>query len=156
MSDELAARLHRHFSDAEIVELAAWVALENFRSRFNAGLGLRSQGFCREVRDPRSAVADGVADADGVPPSPDADAAAFEEWRPLLFGIAYRMLGSATDAEDMVQEACLRWLQRRDRQVESVRAYLVTIVTRLCIDQLASARVQRVDVHRAVVARAGR
>jgi RNA polymerase sigma-70 factor, ECF subfamily len=80
---------------------------------------------------------DGDADA-------DADAAAFEEWRSLLFGIAYRMLGSAADAEDMVQETCLRWLQREDRAVESVRAYLVTIVTRLCIDQLGSARVQRV------------
>lgn len=45
VSDELMARLHAHLSDAEIVELAAWVALENFRSRFNAGLGLRSQGF---------------------------------------------------------------------------------------------------------------
>ena len=70
--------------------------------------------------------------------------AAFEEWRPLLFGIAYRMLGSAGDAEDLVQEACLRWLQRREREVESVRAYLVTIVTRLGMDSLASARVQRV------------
>jgi alkylhydroperoxidase family enzyme len=45
VSDELAARLRACFSDAEIVELAAWVALENFRSRFNAGLGLQSQGF---------------------------------------------------------------------------------------------------------------
>jgi alkylhydroperoxidase family enzyme len=45
VSADLAARLHRHFNDAEIVELAAWVALENFRSRFNAGLGLHSQGF---------------------------------------------------------------------------------------------------------------
>jgi alkylhydroperoxidase family enzyme len=43
--DQLMARLHHHFSDAEIVELAAWVALENFRSRFNAGLGLKSEGF---------------------------------------------------------------------------------------------------------------
>jgi alkylhydroperoxidase family enzyme len=43
--DALMDRLHRHLSDAEIVELAAWVALENFRSRFNAGLGLKSQGF---------------------------------------------------------------------------------------------------------------
>ncbi len=43
--DELVERLHEHFSEAEIVELAAWVALENYRSRFNAGLGLRSQGF---------------------------------------------------------------------------------------------------------------
>jgi alkylhydroperoxidase family enzyme len=45
VSEELAARLRAHLSDAEFVELAAWVALENMRSRFNAGLGLRSQGF---------------------------------------------------------------------------------------------------------------
>jgi RNA polymerase sigma-70 factor, ECF subfamily len=79
------------------------------------------------------------ADADA-----DADAAAFEEWRSLLFGIAYRMLGSAADAEDVVQDACVRWLRRRDEPVESVRSYLVTIVTRLCLDQLDSARAQRV------------
>ena len=78
-------------------------------------------------------------------PSPDleADAAAFEEWRPLLFGIAYRMLGSAADAEDVVQDASIRWLRRSDRQIQSVRAYLVTIVTRLCLDQLHSARSTR-------------
>jgi alkylhydroperoxidase family enzyme len=45
LPDELIERLHRHLSEPEIVELAAWVALENFRSRFNAGLGLKSQGF---------------------------------------------------------------------------------------------------------------
>jgi len=45
VTEELAARVRTHLSDAEFVELAAWVALENFRSRFNAGLGLRSQGF---------------------------------------------------------------------------------------------------------------
>jgi alkylhydroperoxidase family enzyme len=45
VSDQCAERLHAVLSDAEIVELAAWVALENFRSRFNAGLGLHSQGF---------------------------------------------------------------------------------------------------------------
>jgi RNA polymerase sigma-70 factor (ECF subfamily) len=71
------------------------------------------------------------------------DATSFEEWRGLLFGIAYRMLGSATDAEDMVQEAYLRWQQRHERNIESVRAYLVTIVTRLCIDELNSARAKR-------------
>jgi RNA polymerase sigma-70 factor (ECF subfamily) len=75
-------------------------------------------------------------------PAPD-DTATFEEWRGLLFGIAYRMLGSATDAEDMVQEAYLRWVQRPDHPVESVRAYLVTVVTRLSIDHLNSARVKR-------------
>jgi RNA polymerase sigma-70 factor (ECF subfamily) len=79
-------------------------------------------------------------------PLPDAgaDAIAFEEWRSLLFGIAYRMLGSGADAEDVVQDACVRWLRRRGDPVESVRAYLVTIVTRLCLDQLDSARAKRV------------
>jgi len=52
VSDELAARLHAQFTDTEIVELAAWVALENFRSRFNAGLGLHSQGFAEECEVP--------------------------------------------------------------------------------------------------------
>jgi RNA polymerase sigma-70 factor (ECF subfamily) len=74
----------------------------------------------------------------------EAEAAAFEEWRSLLFGIAYRMLGSAADAEDVVQDACVRWLRRSDEPVESVRSYLVTVVTRLCIDQLNSARTKRV------------
>src|SRR5258708_355641 len=72
------------------------------------------------------------------------DAALFQEWRDLLFGISYRMLGGASEAEDIVQEAYLRWSQRReDVVVESVRSYLVTIVTRLCIDHLTSARARR-------------
>ncbi len=58
VTDELAARLHAHFDEAEIVELAAWVALENFRSRFNAGLGLRSQGFAERCAVPPSAPSD--------------------------------------------------------------------------------------------------
>jgi alkylhydroperoxidase family enzyme len=45
VTDGLVARLHEHFSDKEIVELTAWIALENYRSRFNAGLGLTSEGF---------------------------------------------------------------------------------------------------------------
>jgi RNA polymerase sigma-70 factor, ECF subfamily len=87
----------------------------------------------------RSPLPDAEADAEA-----EADAAAFEEWRPLLFGIAYRMLGSAADAEDVVQDASIRWLRRGDKEVQSVRAYLVTIVTRLCLDQLDSARSKRV------------
>ena len=55
ISDELVARLHEHFNEDEIVELAAWVALENYRSRFNAGLGLRSQGFSDSCRVPEHA-----------------------------------------------------------------------------------------------------
>ncbi|HEY2214256.1 MAG TPA: RNA polymerase sigma factor SigJ [Acidimicrobiales bacterium] len=90
-----------------------------------------------------SAEEAGARGGSGSGAGPSGDAEAFEEWRSLLFGIAYRMLGSASDAEDMVQEACIRWLRRTDREIESVRAYLVTILTRLCIDQLGSARVQR-------------
>lgn len=67
----------------------------------------------------------------------------FLEHRSLLFGIAYRMLGTAMDAEDMVQETFLRWQQTDPDDVESPRAFLTTVITRLCIDHLRSARVQR-------------
>ncbi len=65
----------------------------------------------------------------------------FEQYRPLLFSIAYRMLGSAMEAEDIVQEAYLRYQSAQD--VQTPKAYLTTIVTRLCLNQLQSARVQR-------------
>lgn len=71
------------------------------------------------------------------------DLAEFMELRPHVFGIAYRMLGSTADADDIVQEAYLRWVQRHDRAVGSARAYLSTIVVRLCLDHLASARARR-------------
>ena len=68
-----------------------------------------------------------------------------EQLRPRAFAVAYRMLGSVSEAEDIVQEALLRLhltLQEGER-IESPRAYLSTVVTRLCIDQLRSARVRR-------------
>ncbi|MEO0458159.1 MAG: RNA polymerase sigma-70 factor [Cyanobacteria bacterium P01_A01_bin.114] len=67
----------------------------------------------------------------------------FNQYRSLLFAIAYRMLGSVMDAEDMVQETFLRWQQASKQNVKSTKAYLTTIVTRLCIDRLRSARAQR-------------
>jgi len=69
----------------------------------------------------------------------------FEELRPVGFAVAYRMLGSVSEAEDIVQEAFLR-LHRTlagGERVESPRAYLSTVVTRLCIDHLRSARARR-------------
>jgi RNA polymerase sigma-70 factor (ECF subfamily) len=69
----------------------------------------------------------------------DWDGAVFEAHRPLLFSIAYRMLGSASEAEDVVQDVWLRARQDEHSDVRSARAYLTTIVTRLSIDRLRSA-----------------
>ena len=65
----------------------------------------------------------------------------FEAHRTQLFYTAYRMLGSAMEAEDMVQETYLRYVQANN--IENPKAYLTTIITRLCLDHLKSARVQR-------------
>ena len=73
----------------------------------------------------------------------DNEAGGFEAQRPLMFAIAYRMLGSASEAEDIVQEAYLRYQAVSQDQIVSHKAFLSTIVTRLCLNQLQSARVQR-------------
>jgi RNA polymerase sigma-70 factor (ECF subfamily) len=75
--------------------------------------------------------------------TPDALARDFDEFRPRLLGIAYRMLGSAWDAEDVVAEAMIRWMSIDRTQIDVPLAYLTTIVTRLAIDQLRSARATR-------------
>src|SRR5512146_1888353 len=67
----------------------------------------------------------------------------FERHRPRLFGIAYRMLGSRTDAEDVLQDAYLRWYRGTPQALRSPEAWLVTTVTRLCIDRLRAARAER-------------
>lgn len=81
---------------------------------------------------PRS-PGDAVADPSG----------AFDPHRPLLFSIAYRMLGTVMDAEDIVQEAFVRWRRAPEGEVRSPKAYLSAVVTHLCIDQLRSARARR-------------
>jgi RNA polymerase sigma-70 factor (ECF subfamily) len=69
----------------------------------------------------------------------------YEELRPLLFSIAYQMVGSASDAEDLVQEAFLRFHReaRRGTQIASPKAWLSTVTTRLAINHVQSARVRR-------------
>ncbi len=67
----------------------------------------------------------------------------FEQHRGLLFSIAYRMLGSVADAEDALQDAFIRWQRASETDVRSPKSFLVTIVSRLCINHLQSARVQR-------------
>ncbi len=67
----------------------------------------------------------------------------FNQYRRLLFSIAYRMLGSVADAEDVLQDAYVRWQKRPTVHVESPRKFLVTIVSRLCLNYLKSARHRR-------------
>lgn len=67
----------------------------------------------------------------------------FDQYRSLLFSIAYRMLGSVADAEDMLQEAFIRWQGTATSEIRSPRAFLVTIVSRLCLNHLESARLRR-------------
>ncbi|MFH8486679.1 RNA polymerase sigma factor SigJ [Streptomyces longisporoflavus] len=67
----------------------------------------------------------------------------FEEHRPVLMGVAYRMLGRVADAEDVVQEAWLRWSAADQAQVREPRAYLVRVTTRLAIDRLRHVQSRR-------------
>jgi RNA polymerase sigma-70 factor, ECF subfamily len=72
------------------------------------------------------------------------EGAVFEELRPLLFSIAYRMLGSVAEAEDVVQDAFLRFHRAREgTMIENPKAFLSAVTTRLAIDQLRSARARR-------------
>ena len=73
----------------------------------------------------------------------DANADSFAAQRPRLFGIAYRMLGSRADAEDVLQDAWLRWREADADHLHSTQAWLTTIVTRLAIDRLRSAKARR-------------
>lgn len=75
--------------------------------------------------------------------SKDTRLAEFDRYRRLLFSIAYRMLGSVSDAEDMLQETFLRWQAAPMEEIRSPRAFLVTILSRLCVKYLESARVKR-------------
>jgi RNA polymerase sigma-70 factor (TIGR02957 family) len=93
----------------------------------------------------------GAPDLDDVPPdepgSHDAGleraAVVFTETRPLLFGIVYRMLGSVVEAEDVLQEAWIRWHTTDRSVVRNPQAFLTTTTTRLALNVLQSARVRR-------------
>jgi RNA polymerase sigma-70 factor, ECF subfamily len=76
-------------------------------------------------------------------PISEAVSETFERHRPLLFSISYRMLGSVMEAEDVVQEAFLRWYGASGREIRTPKSYLSTVVTRLSIDRLRSAKAHR-------------
>src|SRR3954467_4862089 len=71
------------------------------------------------------------------------EAEPFVALKPKLFGIAYRMLGSVSDAEDVVQDAYLRWQAADTAEVRNAEAFLMTVVVRLSLDELRSARARR-------------
>jgi RNA polymerase sigma-70 factor, ECF subfamily len=75
--------------------------------------------------------------------APASSTAAFEARRGRLFGLAYRMLGSRADAEDVVQEAYVRWHQAEQAGIENPEAWLVTTTTRLAIDRLRRLKTER-------------
>ncbi|WAS94386.1 RNA polymerase sigma-70 factor [Nannocystis punicea] len=75
--------------------------------------------------------------------SPDDAAELFGAHRSRLFGLAYRMLGSAAEAEDVLQEAHVRWQAAEHETIEAPGGWLTTVVSRLCLDQLKSARTRR-------------
>src|SRR5690606_35996698 len=75
--------------------------------------------------------------------APDTAVATFESVRPRLFGIAYRMMGTVAEAEDLVQEAWLRWQGTDHESVREPAAFLATTVTRLALTELDSARARR-------------
>lgn len=82
----------------------------------------------------------------GARPADGADGeviVAWQEHRPHLLNIAYRLLGSVSDAEDMAQEAYLRLLKADLREIDDVGGWLVVVVTRICLDHLRSARMRR-------------
>ncbi|HXT17536.1 MAG TPA: RNA polymerase sigma-70 factor [Gemmatimonadaceae bacterium] len=81
--------------------------------------------------------------ADSISELPPAPLSVFEEHRARLFAIAYRMLGSVEDAEDMVQETFLRWQTATRDEIRTPAAWLSTVVTRLALNQLQSSRTRR-------------
>ncbi|BEU94380.1 RNA polymerase sigma-70 factor [Acidovorax sp. DW039] len=80
-----------------------------------------------------------------IPPSPATPATTdpFTTLRPRLFGLAYRMLGVRADAEDVLQDAWLRWSRQDTEALQSAEAWLVTVVTRLSIDRLRALKAER-------------
>ncbi len=97
-------------------------------------LALRREQIAETRRQRASAAADAQLDA---------TARQFETYRPRLFGIAYRVIGTISDAEDVVQDVWLKWQAHDREQVEQPEAFLVTVTTRTAINVLQSARVRR-------------
>ena len=141
VTDELSARLLDQLGAPALVELTAWIALANLYARTNVALGIEAQGFSAScglapLAQPSARSVAGMTDDP------------FVAHRSLLFTVAYEMLGSAADAEDVVQETWLRWADLGDAaraDVRDPRAYLVRIVTRQALNRLRTLARRRED-----------
>jgi RNA polymerase sigma-70 factor (ECF subfamily) len=111
-----------------------------------AGLSLQAIRRCRRChKTPAPPVWYGPSHYAGLPMTdlPAATPDPFARLRPRLFAIAYRMLGTRADAEDVLQDAWLRWRQADAATLQSAEAWLVTVTTRLAIDRLRAAKAER-------------
>lgn len=102
-------------------------------------IGLRSQKFALCPRSVLFPVDRGRA----ATPTMNGPADIFESHRARLFGIAYRMLGSRADAEDVLQDAYLRWHETTGSDIQSPTAFLITVTSRLCLDRLRQSNRRR-------------
>ena len=131
VSDELSASLLDQLGPAALVELTAFIGFSNLATRSNVALGISSQGYSATCEIPHGCAPGQCAPrVDGLIVDP------FVAHRSLLFTVAYEMLGSATDAEDVLQESWLRWADVDHSEVRDPRAYLIRIVTRQALNRL--------------------
>ena len=122
VTDELSDRLLEALGAPALVELNAYIALANLYTRMNVALGIEAHGLRRVLRSRTARRAEQRHTLAGMSDDP------FVTHRRLLFTVAYEMLGSAADAEDVVQETWLRWDGIGDAardEVRDPRAYLV-------------------------------
>ena len=129
VTDELSARLLDQLGAPALVELTGVVAAANMAARGNTALGIESEGFSKVCR---AAARAAIGRVRNLRMSDEA----FARHRSLLFTVAYEILGSASDAEDVVQESWLRWAEVDHAAVRDPRAYLVRIVTRQALNRL--------------------
>src|SRR5262245_49693907 len=129
-------RDHRgtHLSNREVRD-GARKSLHSSRGRRRPGGDRPGAEVAGVGSDPRAIAREPIGMTD--------PAASFEPHRPRLLGLAYRMLGSVSEAEDAIQDAYLRWHAADRDAVTNTRAFLTTITTRICLDALKSARARR-------------
>ena len=137
VTDEMSANLLDQLGAPAMVELAAVVGFANLTARSNTAMGIRPRV------SPRSARCHWRHRRPGTQGAMSEDA--FTRHRNLLFTVAYEVLGSAADAEDVVQETWLRWADVDQAEVRDHRAYLVRIVTRQALNRLRSVARRRED-----------